>query len=63
MNVAVTRARRMLVLVGNVECVTADKYIQALVKWIEEHGHVTSAEEWRDDEEVRFGMGASDKIE
>ena len=31
MNVAVTRARRMLVLVGNVECVSRDKYIKALV--------------------------------
>jgi len=62
MNVAVTRARRMLILVGNIECVTTDKYINALKQWIEEHGHISSAQEWRDDEEVRFGLGASDKI-
>jgi len=34
MNVAVTRARRMLVLIGNVDCVTADKHIFTLVKWV-----------------------------
>jgi superfamily I DNA and/or RNA helicase len=44
MNVAVTRARRMLVLIGNIECVSADRYIHALVHWIEEHGHISSAE-------------------
>lgn len=34
MNVAVTRARRMLVLIGNIECVTKDKHIKALVQWV-----------------------------
>jgi superfamily I DNA and/or RNA helicase len=35
MNVAVTRARRMLILIGNVDCVTADKNIATLVRWVE----------------------------
>ena len=47
MNVAVTRARRMLILIGNVECVSADRYIEALVQWVEQHGTISSAEEWR----------------
>lgn len=34
MNVAVTRARRMLVLVGNVDCISVDKYMSNLTKWI-----------------------------
>jgi len=34
MNVAVTRARRMLIIVGNAECVSADQHIANLVKWI-----------------------------
>jgi superfamily I DNA and/or RNA helicase len=34
MNVAVTRARRMLVMIGNGDCVSKDEYIGSLVKWI-----------------------------
>lgn len=34
MNVAVTRARRMLILIGNVDCVNADNNIASLVRWI-----------------------------
>ena len=63
MNVAVTRARRMLILIGNAECASADKHMQSLVHWIEENGHITSAEEFRGDPNIRFGLGASDKIE
>lgn len=47
MNVAVTRARRMLILIGNIECVTVDKHIRALVEWVEQHGHISSAEDFR----------------
>lgn len=63
MNVAVTRARRMLILIGNAECASADKHMHSLVQWIEENGHITSAEEFRGDQNIRFGLGASDKIE
>ena len=33
------------------------------ITWIEENGHITSAEEFRGDQNIRFGLGASDKIE
>lgn len=35
MNVAVTRARRMLVIVGNADCISNDKILASLVKWID----------------------------
>lgn len=47
MNVAVTRARRMLILIGNAECASSDKHMLSLIQWIEENGHITSAEEFR----------------
>ncbi len=46
MNVAVTRARRMLILIGNTDTVCNDKYIEKLVKWIEEKGKVVSGLEF-----------------
>lgn len=62
MNVAVTRARRMLILIGNAECALVDKNMASLIHWIEENGHISSAEEFRGDPNIRFGHGASDKI-
>ena len=58
MNVAVTRSRRMLVVVGNAETVSTDPHIASLLSYIELMGHVTSAEEFRTDPNVRFGQGA-----
>ena len=55
MNVAVTRAKRMLVLIGNSDCVSTDKYIAALVKWIDDKGKIISALEFKSDPFVRFG--------
>jgi ATP-dependent RNA/DNA helicase IGHMBP2 len=46
MNVAVTRARRMLVIIGNADCVSKDQYIGTLVEWIEKHGKTISALEF-----------------
>lgn len=43
MNVAVTRARRMLILIGNAECASIDPYLKSLIQWISENGHITSA--------------------
>jgi superfamily I DNA and/or RNA helicase len=34
MNVAVTRARRMLILVGDSDCITADEKIKTLIQWV-----------------------------
>lgn len=44
MNVAVTRARRMLILVGDSDCITVDDRIKSLIEWVSEHGAVQSAE-------------------
>lgn len=43
MNVAVTRARRMLIIIGDSDCVTVDENIKTLIEWISEHGTVQSA--------------------
>lgn len=43
MNVAVTRARRMLIIIGDSDCVTADENIKTLIEWVSEHGTVQSA--------------------
>ena len=59
---AVTRARRMLIVIGNTECVSSDPNIASLIEWIESNGNIESAEEFRYDEKVRFGLGCSDKI-
>ena len=34
MNVAVTRARRMLILVGDSDCITVDANIKSLIEWV-----------------------------
>ena len=57
MNVAITRARRMLIVVGDSDSVTSDQKISNLVDWIGLHGSIQSAEEFRYDSNVRFGMG------
>jgi superfamily I DNA and/or RNA helicase len=57
MNVAVTRARRMLVVIGNSDCVSVDDNIKSLLEWIGEHGNVISAELLREDPLIRFGLG------
>lgn len=59
MNVAVTRARRMLIVVGDSDCVTADPKISTLYTWFEDNGVVTSAQEFRGYEGIRFGQGKS----
>lgn len=43
MNVAVTRARRMLIIVGNADCISKDPILASLVKWIDENGKIISA--------------------
>mgnify|MGYP003690232677 CR=1 FL=1 len=55
MNVAVTRARRMLVLIGDSECIGKDPNLDSLVKWVDEKGLRKSAMEFRGDDDIRFG--------
>ncbi len=61
MNVAVTRARRMLVLIGNTQCVSKDKYIGSLVKWIQDNGKMVSGKQFQEDPLVRFGDGVAEE--
>lgn len=57
MNVAVTRARRMLIVVGDSDCVSVDPHIKTLIEWLGEKGMVQTAEELKSDPLVRFGLG------
>lgn len=43
MNVAVTRAKRMLIIIGDSESMQADPVLKHLASWIEEKGIVKSA--------------------
>lgn len=44
MNVAVTRARRMLIVVGDSDTVGVDEKINSLIEWISNNGGIQSAE-------------------
>jgi superfamily I DNA and/or RNA helicase len=45
MNVAVTRARRQCILIGNSETLQADAFLRGLVEHFQEHGAYRSAQE------------------
>ena len=47
MNVAVTRARRHLTIVGDSSTVCHDPFLRSLVEYINAHGEVWSAEQYR----------------
>jgi hypothetical protein len=47
MNVAVTRARRHLTMVGDSSTVGHDPFLSSLVEYISGHGEVWSAEQYR----------------
>ena len=47
MNVAVTRARRHLTIVGDSSTVSHDPFLSSLVEYINAHGEVWSAEQYR----------------
>ena len=47
MNVAVTRARRHLTIVGDSSTVGRDPFLSSLVEYISENGEVWSAEQYR----------------
>ena len=58
MNVAVTRAKRFVCIVGDSETVSSDPFLKNLIKYFEEHGEVRFAQEYRGAQyDVRFGMG------
>jgi superfamily I DNA and/or RNA helicase len=47
MNVAVTRARRHLTVVGDSSTVSHDPFLSSLVEYISAHGEIWSAEQYR----------------
>ena len=47
MNVAVTRARRHLTIVGDSSTVSHDPFLRSLAEYINAHGDVWSAEQYR----------------
>ena len=57
MNVAVTRAKRFVCLIGDSMTVSSDKYLKSLVEYFSEHGELRNAIEFKVDENVRFGSG------
>ena len=42
MNVAVTRAKRFVCLIGNSETVSKDKFLADLISYFQEHGELRS---------------------
>lgn len=61
MNVAVTRARRFVCLIGDSETVCNDPVLKTLIEYFQSHGELRNAADFQDDERVRFGLGYVDK--
>ncbi|KAL4449194.1 hypothetical protein ABPG74_015576 [Tetrahymena malaccensis] len=60
MNVAVTRARKFVCLIGDSETVSSDKFLDEMVKYFQEHGEVRSAMEYVGMQDVHFNCGFID---
>lgn len=56
MNVAVTRAKRFVCLIGNSETVNKDPFLQNLIKYFSDHGELRNAAMYLNDERVQFKM-------
>ena len=57
MNVAVTRAKRLLVLIGDSETVKKDPYLHSLCLYFKEAGTYKSAFDYQGSSDVRIGYG------
>ena len=57
MNVAVTRARKLCVLICDSETLEGNKFLKGMDSHFREFGEVRTAEQYRGDENVRFGEG------
>ena len=53
LNVAVTRARRQVVVIGDSETVGTDKFLAELFEYMTEHGRVETAEMYADLPQVK----------
>jgi superfamily I DNA and/or RNA helicase len=58
-NVAITRARRHLCIICNVQTVTHDPFIKRLIDYMMENGQVRSAFEFLDGENIVLTMTSS----
>jgi ATP-dependent RNA/DNA helicase IGHMBP2 len=57
MNVAVTRSKRLCVLIGDSGTVNKNKFLKSLVDYFKEHGTVRSGFDYLGNDEVRQGYG------
>lgn len=60
MNVAVTRARKFVCLVGDSETISSDAFLGQMVAYFQEHGEVRSASEYLGMDDVHFNYGMTD---
>lgn len=57
MNVAVTRAKRFVCLIGDSLTVSSDKSLKSLVDYFSHNGEHRNAIEFKGNDDVRFGLG------
>jgi ATP-dependent RNA/DNA helicase IGHMBP2 len=57
MNVAVTRARRFVCLIGDSDTVSSDPVLKTLVDYFNVHAEHRTANDFSEDTKVRFGLG------
>lgn len=57
MNVAVTRAKKFVGLIGDEETVSSDSFLKQLVEYFSENGKVVSAMEFYGNADVHFNVG------
>jgi ATP-dependent RNA/DNA helicase IGHMBP2 len=61
MNVAITRARRFVCLIGDSETVSADPILKTLIDYFNTHAEHRTANDFSEDDRVRFGLGYTER--
>lgn len=57
MNVAVTRAKRFVCLIGDSDTISSDKFLKEMFEYFTNFGEVRSAFEFKDKGDVAFNTG------
>ena len=57
MNVAVTRAKRLCVIIGDSATVSKNTFLASLCSYFKEHGQTRSAFDYQGFSEIRIGYG------
>ena len=57
MNVAVTRAKKLCMVICDSDCVSNNDFLKVMVNYFKEHGKVHSAQEYRGVDGIEFGEG------